>query len=89
MACGKTGNCWVYDVDKFRYYLHTAAFFFMMLGSLFDVGVIFYADRIKNIYDDEELEEEVVVVDPNLTMIALKERSSPNENVLFQRLSVG
>ena len=52
-SCGKTGNCWVYDIDKFRYYLHGTAFGFILLGNLLDIGVIIYAKRIKNLYDDE------------------------------------
>ncbi|XP_054156342.1 solute carrier organic anion transporter family member 74D-like [Oppia nitens] len=51
-TCGKTGNCWLYDQDKFRYYLHGAAFAFMMVGTMFDLGIIFMADKVKDFYDD-------------------------------------
>ncbi|XP_054158014.1 solute carrier organic anion transporter family member 74D-like [Oppia nitens] len=57
-SCGKTGNCWLYDIDKFRVYLHSAAFGFMLLGSLFDIGIIVYSDRLKNLLDDEEEDED-------------------------------
>ena len=50
--CGKTGNCWIYDQDKFRYYLHGTALAFMCVGSLMDLGIIFNAKRIKNFYDE-------------------------------------
>nr|XP_046917445.1 solute carrier organic anion transporter family member 74D-like [Dermatophagoides farinae] len=53
-SCGKTGNCWLYDQEKFRYYFHGACVFFMALGSIFDFIMIFFADRIKNFYDDDD-----------------------------------
>ena len=56
--CGKTGNCWVYDHDKFRNYLHGTALTFMMIGSFFDFITIFYAGRVRNFYeDDDEVEK--------------------------------
>lgn len=51
--CGKNGNCWLYDQEKFRYYLHGACVFFMALGSIFDFIMIFFSDRIKNFYEEE------------------------------------
>ncbi|KAJ6218400.1 hypothetical protein RDWZM_009557 [Blomia tropicalis] len=51
--CGKTGNCWVYDQTKFRNYLHGAAISFMAIGSLFDFLMIFFSNRVKNFYEDE------------------------------------
>lgn len=56
--CGKTGNCWLYDHDKFRTYLHSAAIFAMLIGSAFDFAMIFFADRIENIAQDEEEEDD-------------------------------
>ncbi|CAG2172669.1 unnamed protein product [Oppiella nova] len=50
--CGKTGNCWIYDQDKFRYYLHGTALVFVCVGSLMDLGIIYNAKHIKNFYDD-------------------------------------
>ncbi|KAI1305992.1 Solute carrier organic anion transporter family member 3A1 [Halotydeus destructor] len=55
--CGDTGNCWLYDNDKFRIYLHAAASLFMTVGSLFDIAVIYYANRMTDIYGDEEKEK--------------------------------
>ena len=57
---GKTGNCWLYDIDKFRKYLHGAAFAFMIIGSLFDIGIIIMANRIKNLYGDEEEDDDLI-----------------------------
>ena len=56
--CGKTGNCWVYDHDKFRNYLHVAAIGFIAIGSCFDFATIFLAGRVKNFYEDDDEEEE-------------------------------
>lgn len=53
-TCGKTGNCWLYDIDKFRYRLHGFTFAFSMIGSMFDLIVFMYANRLKNMYEDEE-----------------------------------
>ncbi len=53
-TCNKRGNCWIYDQNKFRYYLHGSAFAFMTVGSLFDLGIIFMSSKIKNFYDDEK-----------------------------------
>ncbi|CAG2168850.1 unnamed protein product [Oppiella nova] len=55
---GKTGNCWLYDVDKFRVYLHGAAFGFMILGSVFDIGIIVLSNRLKNLLDDDNEEDD-------------------------------
>ena len=55
-SCGGKGNCWLYDAQKFRYYLHGAAFTFMTVGSIFDAFVIYFAKNMRNLYDDEEEE---------------------------------
>ena len=52
--CGKSGNCWLYDQKKFRTFFHGGVAFFLTLGSIFDFAMIFYADRIKNFYGDED-----------------------------------
>ena len=57
-SCGKRGNCWLYDQDKFRYYLHGSAFAFMMIGTCFDIGIIACSSQLKGFYDDEENEQE-------------------------------
>lgn len=57
--CGKTGNCWIYDQEKFRYRLHLVTIIFMTLGSVFDFALIFFADRYKNLYGDDEEDETV------------------------------
>ncbi|CAG2102524.1 unnamed protein product [Medioppia subpectinata] len=52
-TCGKTGNCWLYDQDRFRYVLHGFTLTLIIMGSLFDLGIIAKASRIKNFYDDD------------------------------------
>lgn len=52
-TCGKSGNCWIYDLDKLRVYLHSTAFGFLMVGALFDVLIYFYADRL-NLYEEDD-----------------------------------
>lgn len=53
----KKGNCWLYDPDKFRNYLHAASFTMVMIGSILDCFVIYYAHRMNHLYkDDDELE---------------------------------
>lgn len=51
-TCGQTGNCWIYDQDKFRVYLHTSAFAFMMMGTVLDAFLIYFSKRMTNLYDD-------------------------------------
>ena len=52
--CGQKGNCWVYDTTKFRNLLHGLTLGLYIMGSVFDVIVVIMANRIKNLYDDPE-----------------------------------
>ncbi|XP_054164674.1 solute carrier organic anion transporter family member 74D-like [Oppia nitens] len=52
--CGKTGNCMVYDTDKFRKRLFGVTLAFIILGSLFDVAVVLMSSRIKHLYDESD-----------------------------------
>ncbi len=56
-VCGKTGNCWLYDIEKFGHYLHLSSFTLLMIGTLFEIPIIFYANRIKNMFEDENENE--------------------------------
>lgn len=53
-SCGKTGNCWVYDNDKFRFLLHGVTAMFGILGTITDIIVCILSPRLKNLYDEEE-----------------------------------
>ena len=52
--CGRTGNCWLYDQEKFRKLLFGFTITFLALGSFFDFLMIFFADRMKNLYVDDD-----------------------------------
>ena len=71
--CGKTGNCWIYDQDKFKYYLHGTALAFICVGSLMDLGIIYNAKHIKNFYDDsyDTKEEKETTNGDNNNVIAM------------------
>ncbi|KAK8733345.1 hypothetical protein OTU49_006596, partial [Cherax quadricarinatus] len=51
--CGRSGNCWLYDTDKFRLILHLvpAAFIFL---SVFGDLVVFYYSRQLDLYGDRD-----------------------------------
>lgn len=52
------GNCWLYDPDKFRNYLHATSFTMVMIGSILDCCVIYFAHKMNHLYvDDDELGE--------------------------------
>ncbi|CAG2107391.1 unnamed protein product, partial [Medioppia subpectinata] len=51
-SCGKTGNCWLYDIDK--YYLHLSAFGLIFIGTLFIFPIIFYANRMSDLFEDDD-----------------------------------
>ncbi|XP_067138889.1 solute carrier organic anion transporter family member 74D-like [Centruroides vittatus] len=52
--CGKTGNCWLYDTDKFRYYLHGLGITLLLAGNFFHIGIFCLSHRLKNFYEDEK-----------------------------------
>ncbi|CAG2173397.1 unnamed protein product [Oppiella nova] len=88
--CGKTGNCWIYDQDKFRYYLHGTALAFMCVGSLMDLGIIWNAKkRLTNFYDDpidSKVEKETTNGDNNnviaMTGVTLKANDVETDGVI-------
>ncbi|XP_054164679.1 solute carrier organic anion transporter family member 2A1-like [Oppia nitens] len=55
--CGKTGNCLVYDSDKFRNRFLGITLAMILLGSVFDILVVILSSRIKNLYDDNDNED--------------------------------
>lgn len=56
-TCGQTGNCWLYDMDRFRVYFHSTAVVFLLLGISLEVGAVVMAGSVRNLYEDEEEEE--------------------------------
>lgn len=57
-SCGTTGNCWLYDPEKFRYYLHGASITLCAGGIIFHIAIFFMSDRLKNFYDDTKEESD-------------------------------
>ena len=53
-TCEQKGNCWIYDKEKFRIYLHAASFAFMAVSVILDAFLIYFSKRITNLYGDEE-----------------------------------
>ncbi|XP_067138901.1 solute carrier organic anion transporter family member 74D-like [Centruroides vittatus] len=51
--CGKKGNCWIYDSNKFRYYLHGSTGGLLLIGAICDFFIAYHSRKIKNFYDDE------------------------------------
>lgn len=56
-SCGKTGNCWVYDTDKFRFLLHGVSAGFVFLGCVTDIFVWILSPRLRNLYEEDEDDE--------------------------------
>ncbi len=45
-------------MDKFCVYLHVSSLIFIFIGISLELGMVYFADRIKYLFDDEEDEEE-------------------------------
>lgn len=52
-TCGQTGNCWLYDMDRFRVFFHSTAVGFLLVGISLEVGAVAMAGRVRNLYDDD------------------------------------
>ncbi|XP_015911107.1 solute carrier organic anion transporter family member 74D isoform X3 [Parasteatoda tepidariorum] len=80
-SCSQTGNCWLYDSDKFRYYLHGMSMLLISIGICFDIVVFFLSDRLKNFYGEEDEEEEKTSVDRLARWIKEEEE----EDIIFTK----
>ena len=58
-SCGQKGNCWIYDQDKFKIYLHTSSFAFMTMGTILDAIMIYFSKRMTHLYDDDDVTSSV------------------------------
>ncbi|XP_047116809.1 solute carrier organic anion transporter family member 74D [Schistocerca piceifrons] len=56
ISCGKRGNCWLYDQDKFRHYINGTAAVITIMGVILD-AVVCYLGRNMEFYDPEEIQE--------------------------------
>lgn len=52
--CSRKGNCWLYDTERLRINYHHVTIGFIMLGSLFDLIMIFLSPRLGPLYDDDK-----------------------------------
>ncbi|XP_076338808.1 solute carrier organic anion transporter family member 74D-like [Tachypleus tridentatus] len=66
-TCGETGNCWVYDSEKFRYSLHGTSLAFLILSIIFDFLVFLLSSRLKNFYSDDGKDSQTDEVQEELT----------------------
>uniref|UniRef100_A0A1B6FLD6 Solute carrier organic anion transporter family member n=1 Tax=Cuerna arida TaxID=1464854 RepID=A0A1B6FLD6_9HEMI len=56
-TCTGTGNCWIYDADKFRYSVNFTSLGFISMGCVFDVGLWYYVKDLKIFEDEDEPEK--------------------------------
>ncbi|XP_039297752.1 solute carrier organic anion transporter family member 74D isoform X2 [Nilaparvata lugens] len=77
-TCGETGNCWLYDAEKMRYYLNFTSSTFLLLAAFADLGVYFLSKDLK-IYD-EEIEEET-------QKKKKKKKKDPEDGLEFDEMS--
>ncbi|XP_035719579.1 solute carrier organic anion transporter family member 74D-like [Vespa mandarinia] len=61
-----TGNCWLYNGEALRYLLNFTAASFVIIGTLFDIGVWYYVKDVKIF--DEEIELEDITEEPGDTL---------------------
>lgn len=61
-TCSGTGNCWLYDTEKLRYWLNLIAAGFVSLGVIFDVAVWYCVKDLK-IFDEEIKDKEIDTAD--------------------------
>lgn len=52
--CTKKGNCWLYDTQKLRVNYHYVTIGFVIMGSIFDLLMIFQSHRLGPLYDDDK-----------------------------------
>ncbi|XP_050421876.1 solute carrier organic anion transporter family member 74D-like [Adelges cooleyi] len=72
--CGSTGNCWLYDGKRFKYYLNFISTGFLIVGTALDVGVWYHVKGLK-IYDDENDN----TIEVNKNRISVEKRDSAND----------
>lgn len=62
-TCGNSGNCWLYDIDKFRVLLHVCTFGFIMIGITLEIGTVIMAGRIKDLYDEDGEDDNGIAIE--------------------------
>ena len=51
-TCGKKGNCWLYDSDRFRLLIHFVPAALLLLATIGDI-IVFVNCKDLKLYDDE------------------------------------
>ncbi|XP_054163874.1 solute carrier organic anion transporter family member 74D-like [Oppia nitens] len=62
-TCEHTGQCWLYNIDRFRHLLHGTTFSLMFISTIISTAIILFTNRIKDFYgndDNEETTDEIV-----------------------------
>jgi len=54
-----TGNCWLYDTDQLRYYMHVFPAMMILLSTIGDLVVFMNSKNLKLYADADESEEEI------------------------------
>ncbi|GFT22265.1 solute carrier organic anion transporter family member 4A1 [Nephila pilipes] len=80
-SCNKTGNCWLYDSDKFRYYLHGMSILLISIGICFDIIVFFLSDRLTNFYGEDDEDK------PTDDRLARWIKDEEEEDIIFTKCS--
>ncbi|RWS07498.1 Solute carrier organic anion transporter family member 3A1-like protein [Dinothrombium tinctorium] len=55
--CNQKSNCWIYDVNKYRFSLHSVTYFFGIFAAFCNLGVLCFVKRLNNFYNDNDDEE--------------------------------
>ncbi|XP_063868487.1 solute carrier organic anion transporter family member 74D-like [Scylla paramamosain] len=58
-SCGRTGNCWLYDSDKFRIIIHLVPALVVLLSVLGDLVVLWYSRKMDLYGERDNLELDV------------------------------
>ncbi|CAG2168882.1 unnamed protein product, partial [Oppiella nova] len=53
-TCGRTGQCWLYNTDRFRHLLHGTAFTLTLIATLTSTAIILFSNRLKDFYGDKD-----------------------------------
>jgi len=53
-TCGKTGQCWLYNIDRFRHLLHGTTFMLLIISTMSSTAILLFTNRLKNFYGDQQ-----------------------------------
>lgn len=77
--CGTKGNCWLYDSDKMRKYLHITPICLKLVATSVNLLIIYYSNEIKDLYGKEVAgkEEEKVEMKGEAKSVENEESKEP------------